>query len=115
MPKIAWIVTLAAALTASTTALAQTPDLRGTWKGESESIIMGAGNPHHAATPSAAPRLNSVAFTLPLTGKTAAAFPARSPPLAPPTRSSPSSRAAGRSTWWTTTVIPLARCWRRTG
>jgi hypothetical protein len=63
MPKIAWIVTLAA-LTAATTVVAQTPDLRGTWKGESESIIMGPGNPHHAATPSAAPRLNSVAFTL---------------------------------------------------
>jgi hypothetical protein len=63
MPKTAWIVTLAA-LTAATAAVAQTPDLRGTWKGESESIIMGPGNPHHAATPSPAPRLNSVPFTL---------------------------------------------------
>lgn len=63
MPKTAWIVTLAA-LTAATAAVAQTPDLRGTWKGESESIITGPGNPHHAATPSPAPRLNSVPFTL---------------------------------------------------
>jgi hypothetical protein len=64
MSKLAWIVTLAA-LTTATAAVAQTPipDLRGTWKGESETIIQGAGNPHHAATPSG-PRLNSIAFTL---------------------------------------------------
>jgi hypothetical protein len=40
------------------------PDLRGTWKGESESIILGGGNPHHAAPSSNTPRLNSVAFTM---------------------------------------------------
>ena len=46
-----------AGLTIATGALAQTaiPDLRGTRKGESESIVLGGGNPHHAATPSAAP------------------------------------------------------------
>ena len=65
MSKLAWIVTLAM-LTATTPAVAESviPDLRGTWKGESETIILGAGNPHHAATPSAVPRFNSVAFTL---------------------------------------------------
>jgi hypothetical protein len=65
MLKLAWVVTLAA-LTTATAAVAQTaiPDLRGTWKGESETIILGVGNPHHASTPSAVPRLNSVAFTL---------------------------------------------------
>ena len=26
------------------------PDLRGTWKGQSESVIFGGGNPHHAPT-----------------------------------------------------------------
>ena len=64
MSKLAWIVVLAT-LTAAPTAAQQgaIPDLRGTWKGQSESIILGAGNPHHAATPSAEPRLNSVAFT----------------------------------------------------
>lgn len=64
MTKLAWIVTFAT-LTAAIPALAQTPapDMRGTWKGDSESIIMGAGNPHHAAPPSG-PRLNSIAFTL---------------------------------------------------
>jgi hypothetical protein len=64
MSKLAWIVvfaTLAAAPAAAESAL---PDLRGTWKGNSESIILGAGNPHHAAPPSAQPRLNSVAFTM---------------------------------------------------
>ena len=65
MSKSAWIVTLAV-LTAANAAVAQTaiPDLRGTWKGESETIILGAGNTHHAAAPSAAPRSNSVAFTM---------------------------------------------------
>ena len=65
MAKLAWIVPLATLITA-TAALAETaiPDLRGTWKGESESIILGAGNPHHAATKPASPRLNNVAFTL---------------------------------------------------
>jgi hypothetical protein len=69
MAKLTWIVTLAA-LTAATSAMADVaiPDLRGTWKGESETVILGAGNPHHAvippATPSAEPRLNSVAFSM---------------------------------------------------
>jgi hypothetical protein len=65
MSKLAWIVTFAA-LTAATAAAAETaiPDLRGTWKGESETIILGAGNPHHAAPTSATPRLNNVAFAL---------------------------------------------------
>ena len=64
MSRLAWIVLLAT-LTAAPAAAQQgaIPDLRGTWKGESESIILGAGNPHHAATPSAEPRLNSFAFT----------------------------------------------------
>ena len=54
-----------AILTTTAAAIAQTaiPDMRGTWKGNSESIIMGAGNPHHAAPPSG-PRMNSIAFTM---------------------------------------------------
>ena len=50
MSKIAWIVVLSG-LFAATTAVAQTgiPNLRGTWKGESETMILGAGNLHHAA------------------------------------------------------------------
>ena len=65
MAKLVWIVPCAM-LTAATAALAETaiPDVRGTWKGDSETIIMGAGNPHHASPKAASPRLNSVAFTL---------------------------------------------------
>jgi hypothetical protein len=50
MSKLGWIVVFAT-LTAAPAAAQQgaIPDLRGTWKGESESIILGAGNPHHAA------------------------------------------------------------------
>src|SRR4030095_8658709 len=65
MSKLAWIVVFAT-LAAAPAAAQQgaIPDLRGTWKGESESIILGAGTPHHAAQPSSEPRLNSVAFTM---------------------------------------------------
>jgi hypothetical protein len=65
MSKVASIVTLTGLITA-TAALSQTavPDLRGTWKGESESIILGTGNAHHGSTASPAPRFNSVPFTL---------------------------------------------------
>ena len=49
MSKLATIVTLAGLITV-TPALSQTavPDLRGTWKGESETIIR-AGNAHHGS------------------------------------------------------------------
>jgi hypothetical protein len=65
MSKLTWIVALTA-LAAATSAIAQTaiPDLRGTWKGQSETIIQGAGNTHHDATTTDEPRLNSVAFTM---------------------------------------------------
>jgi hypothetical protein len=47
-------------------AMAQTayPDLRGIWKGESESIISDTGNPHHAGQPQSGPKLSSVPFTM---------------------------------------------------
>src|SRR5262249_24760576 len=65
MSKLGWLAVLfvftAAPARAQQSAI---PDLRGTWKGDSESIILGAGNPHLAATPSDQPRLNSVAFTV---------------------------------------------------
>jgi tRNA pseudouridine-54 N-methylase len=65
MAKLASIVTLTA-LVAATSAMAETAiaDLRGTWKGQSETIILGTGNTHHDATTTAEPRLNSVAFTM---------------------------------------------------
>ena len=64
MPKLAWIVALAALAIAPAAAETALLDLRGTWKGESESIILGSGNPHHPATQASEPRLTSVAFTL---------------------------------------------------
>jgi hypothetical protein len=64
MSRLACILSLVAL--AATPAAAQTaiPDLRGTWTGESESIVLGGGNPHHAATQSAEPRFSSVKFTM---------------------------------------------------
>jgi hypothetical protein len=65
MSKPAWIVPLVL-LSAATAAVSETaiPDVRGTWKGESETIVLGAGNPHHAAKKPGAPWLSRVAFTL---------------------------------------------------
>jgi hypothetical protein len=40
------------------------PDLRGTWKGDSESIFMGAGNSHHPGSPDSPPQLHSTTFTM---------------------------------------------------
>jgi hypothetical protein len=67
MSKLACIFTFAFAVVLSALpAAAQTaiPDLRGTWKGESESIVLNAGNPHHPPTQANEPELRSVAFTL---------------------------------------------------
>jgi hypothetical protein len=63
--KLAWIPVLAALAAVSATAETAVPDLRGTWTGESESIVLGGANPHHATgTPAPEPRLSSIAFTL---------------------------------------------------
>jgi hypothetical protein len=62
MSKFAWIAMLAA-LSAPAAAETALPDLRGTWKGESQSIVLG-GSSHHPAAQAAAPRLTSVPFTL---------------------------------------------------
>ena len=64
MSKLTWIVTFAALVALPAVAETAIPDLRGTWKGESESIVMGPGNPHHSAAPAAGPRFNSVPFTM---------------------------------------------------
>ncbi len=64
MSKLAWIVTLAALAAGPSMAQTVIPDLRGVWKGESESIILGAEQPHHQATQSNVPELRSVLFTL---------------------------------------------------
>jgi hypothetical protein len=66
MSKSIWIASLLVAATLAAAASAQSgiPDLRGTWKGDSETIIIGGGNAHHPAAQSNEPELRSVAFTL---------------------------------------------------
>ncbi len=62
MSKYAWIIVLMA-LVAPAAADNAVPDLRGTWKGESQSIVLG-GTPHHPKQQAGEPRLTSVPFTL---------------------------------------------------
>src|SRR5438309_11133241 len=64
MLKLAWIGFFAMLTAAPASAQTAIPDLRGTWKGESESIVLGAGNPHHSGTAAEEPELRSVPFTL---------------------------------------------------
>jgi hypothetical protein len=65
MSKPACAFALIALATVSTAAAqSAVPDLRGTWKGESQSIVLGGGNAHHAVTSASEPELRSVAFTL---------------------------------------------------
>ena len=74
MSKLAWItalVALAVVPAAAQNALVQGaqiqglfPDLRGIWKGDSETIVTGGGNSHHPAATPPEPRLTSVPFTL---------------------------------------------------
>ena len=66
MRKLAWIMTLAAlaaALSAPAAADTAIADMRGTWKGDSQSIVVGVG-PHHPDARTGEPRLTSVPFTL---------------------------------------------------
>ena len=59
------VFTFAALAAAPSFADASFPDLRGTWKGDSESVITDSGNAHHAGTPeSPEPHVSSVPFTL---------------------------------------------------
>jgi hypothetical protein len=64
MSKLAWIVTLAALAAAPAAAQTAIPDVRGTWKGESESIVLGRGNEYHAGPRSNKPRLSMIPFTM---------------------------------------------------
>ena len=58
MTKLACISVLAVLATVlPATAETAVPDLRGTWTGESESIVLGRGNPHHAGKQVPEPRL----------------------------------------------------------
>ena len=64
MSKLAWmslVVALAAVPAIAETAI---PDMKGTWTGDSESIVLGRGNEHHAGPRSNKPRLSMIQFTM---------------------------------------------------
>jgi hypothetical protein len=60
----ALVLTLAAFATSAPAAAQTIPDLRGTWKGDSESIVLGGGNIHHTPAQSSEPEFRSLPFTL---------------------------------------------------
>jgi hypothetical protein len=61
---LALVLTLVALATTMSASAQTIPDLRGTWKGDSESIVLGGGNIHHApAQSSEEPEFRSVPFT----------------------------------------------------
>ena len=64
MSKLAWIVVLAVLSAPAAAQQAGFPDLRGTWKGESESIVLGGAGHHPAPQAGAQPRYSSVPFTM---------------------------------------------------
>lgn len=63
-------IALAAACTLASSAVAQTavPDMRGTWIGTSESIVLG-NTKHHAPVGAHAPLLDNVEFTYVITNQ----------------------------------------------
>jgi len=63
MPKLARIALLVTFVAVPAVAETAVPDLRGTWTGDSESIVLGRGNDHHTGKGSA-PRMSSAPFTL---------------------------------------------------
>jgi len=67
MPRFSLIISIFVLIAMPAAAQTTAPDLRGTWKGESETIVLGSGNPHHAAPSSPEPRLSNVGFTLTIT------------------------------------------------
>ncbi len=64
MLKLFWILVLAALTATVAAAQSSIPDLRGTWRGESETVMVGEGNTHHPAAAAEEPEFRSVAFTL---------------------------------------------------
>jgi len=62
--KLSCIFTFIALSTIPAAAQTAIPDLRGTWKGDSETIVLGGGNPHHPAGQANQPELRTVQFTL---------------------------------------------------
>ncbi|MGD9924126.1 MAG: hypothetical protein AB7V13_22200 [Pseudorhodoplanes sp.] len=63
MQKLALAAVLAAFASFPATAQDGFPNLVGTWKGDSQSIVLSGGNQHHPGK-SSEPRMTSVAFTM---------------------------------------------------
>ena len=61
---ILFTIVLVASMTGAAAAQSAVPDLRGTWKGESETVILGGGNSHHHPAGRPEPRYASVPFTM---------------------------------------------------
>ncbi len=64
MSKLIWTIAVGCLWVSSALAEGPIPDLRGTWKRTSESIVYGSGSPQHAGTQSNQPEYRSVDFTL---------------------------------------------------
>lgn len=64
MSKLARSALLAVLLASPAAAESNVPDLRGTWTGDSETIVLGRGNDHHTSKGTPAPRMSSAPFTL---------------------------------------------------
>ena len=63
MVKCAWIGIVALMISLPAPAQTAVPDFKGTWKGQSESVLLGAGNSHHPAAKDE-PQMRQVPFTL---------------------------------------------------
>src|SRR2546430_268873 len=64
MSKLGCILAFATLAVMPAAAETAIPDLRGTWKGDSESLVLGGGNPHHPSAQANEPQLRSVPFPL---------------------------------------------------
>ena len=64
MLKLAPCILFVALIAAPAAAQNAIPDLRGTWKGNSETVVLGVGNEHHAGPQSSEPRMSTVSFTM---------------------------------------------------
>ena len=63
--KLSWLAILTAFLAGPAMAQTALPNLRGTWKGQSESVVLGVGNSHHGPKmPDNEPQLRTQPFTL---------------------------------------------------
>ena len=63
MRKLFWVAAVLVCIATPAASQTDIPNLVGTWKGTSESVVIGS-NPHHPGAPGNEPRFTSVAFTL---------------------------------------------------